>query len=101
MPRILLGAMHASRPVMLGGNPDRSRAEFDRAFEISGRNLLLAHVFFAETWCVLAFDAGSFDSSLREVENAPPGLLPEAELLNRIARAKAAELLVRAEEIFE
>jgi len=101
MPRILLGALHAARPVMLGGNPDRSRQEFERAFAISHRNLLMAHVFFAKTWCELTFDAGSFESSLREVLDAPDGLLPEAELLNRIARAKAARLLARKQEIFE
>lgn len=101
MPRILLGALHASRPVLLGGNPDRSRQEFDRAFALSEGNLLLANVFFAKTWCVLTFDAGSFESSLREVLDAPDGRLPEAELLNRIARAKAAKLLARGPEIFE
>ena len=61
----------------------------------------MANVFFAKTLCVLTFDAGSFESSLREVLDAPDGALPEAELLNRIARAKAARLLARTEEIFE
>lgn len=101
MPRILLGAIHASRPVMLGGDLDRARREFDRAFEISDRNLLIAQVFFAKTWCVQAFDAKAYESSLREVLEAPPGLLPEAEFLNRIARIQAEALLADAEEIFE
>ena len=48
-----------------------------------------------------AFDAGTFESSLREVLDAQPGALPEAELLNRIARVKAEALLARTEEIFE
>jgi hypothetical protein len=101
MPRILLGALHAGRPVTLGGDPDRSRAEFERAFAIGGRNLLLAQVFFAKTWCVQTFDAQAFDASLREVLDAPSGLLPEAELLNRIARRKAEALRARAEDLFE
>lgn len=101
MPRILLGALHAGRPVTLGGDPVRSRAEFERAFAISGRNLLLAQVFFARFWCVQTFEAEAFETSLREVLDAPPGLLPDAELLNRIARRKAEALLARAEEIFE
>ena len=101
MPRILLGALHAARPVMLGGDPERATTEFERAFEISGRNLLLAQVFYAKTWCVQTFDAEAYESSLREVLDAPAGLLPEAEFLNRIARIQAESLLDEAEEIFE
>ncbi|MBZ0270054.1 TRAP transporter TatT component family protein, partial [bacterium] len=78
MPRILLGALHAGRPVMLGGNLDRAKREFDRAFEISQGNLLIGKVFFARTWCVQSFDADAFQTSLREVLDAPPGRLPEA-----------------------
>jgi hypothetical protein len=101
MPRILLGAMHASRPVMLGGDPERARKEFDRAFEVSSRNLLLAQVFFAKTYCVQTFDQDAFESSLREVLEAPAGQLPDGELLNQIARLQADVLLERSEEIFE
>ena len=38
---------------------------------------------------------------LREALDASPGALPEAELLNRIARIQAESLLARSEEIFE
>jgi hypothetical protein len=101
LPRILLGALHASRPITLGGNPERAREEFDRAFAISDRNLLLAQVFYAKTLCVQTFDGDAFRSSLREVLEAEPGKLPEAELLNRIARLQAEDLLAQYEEIFE
>jgi hypothetical protein len=101
MPRVLLGALHSARPVMLGGAPERSRAEFERAFRISDRNLLIAQVFFAKSYCVQAFDADAFTSSLREVLDAPGGMLPDAAFLNQIARVKARSLLDRTEEIFE
>jgi hypothetical protein len=101
LPRILLGALHAGRPVMLGGNAERSLSEFERAFAISERNMLLAQVLFAKTYCVLTFDREAFESSLREVLDAPKGKLPDAELLNEIARLQAAGLLARAETIFE
>lgn len=101
MPRILLGAVHASRPVILGGDPERARKEFERAFEISNRNLLLGQVFFAKTWCVQTFDQDAFESALHEVLDAPTGRLPEAELLNQIARVQAEALLDQSEEIFE
>ena len=101
MPRILTGALHASRPITLGGNPARSAEEFARAFEISDRNMLMAQVFYAQTLCVQTFDAEAFKSTLREVLDAEPGMLPDAELLNRIARLKAEALLEQYEEIFE
>ncbi|MFN8179176.1 MAG: TRAP transporter TatT component family protein [bacterium] len=101
MPRILLGALQAARPVTLGGNLQKSHEEFDQAFALSGRNMLLAQVFFAKWYCVQAFDAKAFDSSLREVLDAPPGRLPDAELLNRIAKRKAEALRAREEEIFD
>ena len=101
MPRVLLGAMHASRPVLLGGNPERSADEFARAEEISEGNLLLAKVFFAKTYCVQAFDREAFEASLHAVLDAPTGMLPDAELLNQIARIQAKDLLARADDIFE
>lgn len=101
MPRILLGAMHASRPVMLGGDPERSRREFERAFDVSERNMLLAQVLFARTYCVQTFDRDAFESALHEVLDAPAGRLPDAELLNRIARIHARALLERTDEIFD
>jgi hypothetical protein len=101
MPRVLLGSIHAARPVALGGNLERARTEFDRAYAISGRNLLLAQVFEAKTYCVQAFDATCYESRLREVLDAPAKPLPDAELLNQIARREASRLIERTEEIFE
>ena len=101
MPRILLGALHAGRPTMLGGDPVKSKAQFDRAYELGGRNMHLAQVFFARSYCIQTFDEDAWTASLREVIDAPPGTLPEAELLNRIARLQAEALIARTEDIFE
>lgn len=101
MPRILLGSIHAGRPAALGGSLQNAQEEFTRAFDIADRNLLLAQVFYAKTYCVQAFDSECYKSSLNEVLQAPPNALPEAEFLNQIARREAARLLERAEEIFE
>jgi hypothetical protein len=101
MPRILSGSIHAGRPAALGGEPQKAQEEFTRAFDIADRNLLLAQVFYAKTYCVQTFDRECYESSLQEVLQAPPNALPEAEFLNQIARREAARLLERAEEIFE
>ncbi len=101
MPRVLLGAIHAARPVALGGDLERSRDEFDRAYAISGRNMLLAQVFEAKTYCVQAFDSACYESSLRRSSGRASQGIPEAELLNQIARREAARMIERTEEIFE
>jgi hypothetical protein len=101
MPRVLLGAAHAGRPPALGGDLARSRTEFDRAREISGGTLLLAMVYEAKTLCVQSFDSACYESALREVLDAPAKPLPDAELLNRIARREASRMIERTEEIFE
>jgi hypothetical protein len=101
LPHILLGAIHASRPKTLGGDPEKAREEFARAFSAAERNMLLAHVFYAERYCVQVFDAEEYESTLREVLAAPHGELPEAELLNQIARQRATSLLAKTEEIFD
>jgi hypothetical protein len=101
LPRVLLGALHAARPVTLGGNVERAAAEFDEAFARTDRNLLLAHVFYARTYCVRTFDGTLYEETLREVLAAPAGSLPDAELLNRIAKFKAESLLELKEEIFD
>ncbi len=101
LPHILLGAIHASRPATLGGDPRQAREQFDLAFAAAERNMLLAHVFYAERYCVQVFDAEEYEATLREVLDAPHGELPEAELLNQIARQRATSLLAKTEEIFD
>jgi hypothetical protein len=101
LPHILLGAIHASRPATLGGDPEKAREEFELAFAATDRNLLLTHVFYAERYCVQVFDEQQYEATLREVLNAPRGELPDAELLNQIARQRAASLLAKTEEIFD
>lgn len=101
MPRILLGAVHAGRPVALGGDLKRARSEFDRAYEISDRNLLLAQVYEARTFCTQSFDADCYRKTLQEVLDHGADSLPDAQLLNQIARRDAARLLELTDEIFE
>ncbi|MDP6802974.1 MAG: TRAP transporter TatT component family protein [Gemmatimonadota bacterium] len=101
MPHILLGSLHGARPAMLGGDSAASLAEFELAFAASDRTLLMAQVFYARTYCMQVFDGDLYRSSLREVLDAPAGQLPDAELMNAVAREKAARLLPLADEIFD
>ncbi|MBD3333935.1 MAG: hypothetical protein GF355_00280 [Candidatus Eisenbacteria bacterium] len=100
MPYILRGTLLGLRPPALGGEPEAAREAFEDAFRISGRRFLLAQVYFARTYCKQIFDRELFVETLEEVVDAPPDLLPEVRLLNRLAKRQARKWLDRVDEIF-
>ena len=100
LPEALLGIYDATRPAMFGGNTGRAKAHFDRAFEISGRHVLIYLVFYAEYYCRQTLDQPCFEKTLDEVDSAPVGALPDENLLNEIARKRAVELRAKEPELF-
>lgn len=100
LPHALLGIYDAMRPALFGGSPERARDHFERAFEISGRKMLLYLDFYAEFYCRQTLDQSCFEATLDEVEHAPAGELPDANLMNAIARHRAAALRAREGDLF-
>jgi hypothetical protein len=100
MPHVMEGTILTLRPRMAGGNPEEGRRHFEEAFRISGRKLLLFQVLCAKYYCRQVLDAECFDANLKEVLSAPDDLYPEYQLLNQIARAKAAWLMERRDDYF-
>lgn len=100
LPHALRGTYDALRPQMFGGNPESARRHFEEAFRISGRKMLLYHVFYAEFYCRQMLDESCFLETLHEVEAAPDDLLPDSRLFNQIARRRAQRLEARREELF-
>lgn len=100
LPHALRGTYDSLRPEMFGGNPQRAKQHFDRALEISGRRMLLFQVFYAEFYCRQVLDEDGFVAALEEVRSAPVQLVPEARLMNEVARARAARLLELRSELF-
>ena len=100
MPHVMRGTLEASKPVVTGGKPEIAREQFDQAFAISGRKLLIFQVFYAEYYCRQQLDEEGFVAALREVLDAPPDLEPEYRLLNEVAKKKAAILMERKDELF-
>ena len=96
---VYLGALDSLVPPALGGQPEKGRAHFERAIELSqGRNLT-AKVEFARRYARLVFDRPLHDRLLDEVVAAPaeaPGLT----LANTIAKTQARELLASAPQHF-
>jgi len=100
LPYIMLGSLHAFRPPMLGGNPEASLENFNRAMEVSGGNFLLAKVFYAKFYCYRIQDGDEFEETLVQVLQAPDREEDDFRLLNLIAKDKAATLLKEKDDLF-
>ncbi len=90
---LFFGALHATRPALIGGNPERSRQHFERALEISRHQFLLIQTTYAETYARNTLNKQLHDRLLKEVLDFPLKSAPQFALSNVISRKKAARLL--------
>jgi hypothetical protein len=96
---LFFGAMNASMPKMLGGDPEKAKQQFDRSLEISDGKFLIAKVYIARYYAVSTLDEELFDKLLTEVLQAPQDILPGYELLTSVAKDKAQKLMERKEDL--
>lgn len=94
-----LGVLNTLLPASLGGQPERGRAHFERAIELSGGRDLGAKVEFAEGYARLLYDRELHDKLLNEVMAADP-IEPGKTLTNVLAQEHAEELLASADDYF-
>jgi len=97
---IFFGAYYASLPALLGGGPEKAEKEFEIAREITDGKCLLADVFYAKFYATLLKDEVLFEKTLNHVLDASSDLLPEAVLINELAKQKARWLLEHKHEYF-
>jgi hypothetical protein len=100
MPHVMLGTLLTSKPAIAGGNPEEAGRQFDAAFAVSGRRLLLFQVLYARYYCRQTLDLDCFTTTLQEVLEAPVDLEPRYRLLNEVAKRKAARLMEMKDEWF-
>ena len=99
-PYLYFGVYYGSYPPALGGRPDLSRENFERAVASAKGRFLMTDVLYARTYAVLTQDRDLFHELLTRVVAAPPDLLPEQRLANAVARQRARQLLAHEEEMF-
>lgn len=99
-PELFFGVYYGSRSPLLGGDPKKARAHFERAIAASGGKFLMAKLLYARYYAVQSQDKKLFTKLLTEIENAPEGSLPEQGLANALARKRARELREQAQELF-
>ncbi|HMB38627.1 MAG TPA: TRAP transporter TatT component family protein [Wenzhouxiangellaceae bacterium] len=96
---LYLGVLNSQRPPAAGGRPDLAEQYFRRSREVSSGRNLMVNVFMADEYARLVFDRELYVELLEEVLEADadqPGYV----LANRIAQARARELLAKTDDIF-
>lgn len=96
---VYLGILATIRPPALGGHPEKGRADFERAIEISGGQDLSAKVHYARSYARLLYLRDLHDRLLNEVIAADPDVRGYT-LSNVMAQQDAAELLASADDYF-
>lgn len=99
-PHVFLGVYYAARPKQIGGDPDKAKKHFERAFAIAGDDYLLAKVYFAKYYARQTLNEALYEKTLKEVLAAPQGSKPELTLFNTVAKHRAKRLLAKMEEYF-
>lgn len=96
---VYLGILATLRPPALGGDPEKGRAAFERAIELSNGSDLSAKVEFARGYARLLYERELHDRLLQEVMAADPNV-PGYTLTNVLAQQDAVELLATADDYF-
>ena len=96
---LYMAVMESLLPPALGGKPELAKKHFDRAIEISNGENLMAKVLYAEKYARMLFDRELHDELLQQVIAADIGSSDQL-LINTLAKQKAAELLVDADDYF-
>jgi len=94
-----MAVMESLLPSNLGGKPELAKKHFDRAIDISNGSNLMAKVLYAEKYARLLFDRDLHDDLLQQVVNSEDGP-KDQKLINTLAKQKAAELLIDADDYF-
>ena len=99
-PHLFMAVYHSSRPRAYGGDPEKAHRHFEKAFEMSQGEFLMAHVLYAKYYAWQAFDRELFVSTLEKVLEAPADSVPELTLLNTLAKQEAKGLLEKVDDYF-
>lgn len=94
------GVYYSTLPPIVGGDTERSKLYFDKAIGQTEGRFLWGKLYYAQTYAVQTLNRPFFEKLLNEILDTETGELPEANLLNEVAKARAIELLKQADELF-
>jgi len=96
---VFLGILATIRPPALGGEPEKGRAAFERAIELTDGKDLSAKVEFARGYARLLYERELHDELLNEVLASDP-IVSGFTLTNVMAQEDAVKLLASADDYF-
>jgi hypothetical protein len=97
---LFFGVYFASRPKLLGGDPEKAKEHFKWAERLTDGKYLMTYVLEARTLAVGLQDRALFESLLAKVQQSPAGRLPQARLADEVAKRKAAALMEKIDDLF-
>jgi len=95
-----LGMYYGSMSKAMGGQPEKSKEEFEKVFKITKNKFMLSKVFFAKTYCVQTQNRKLFEETLQEVDDFETESAPDIRLTNLAAKKKAEALADEADDKF-
>jgi len=96
----MIGSLYSFKPPIMGGDPEASRENFEKAFAISGESFLLSRYFYARYYAYRVMDDGLFAETLGGVIAAKITPDDPYKLLNIIAKERSSILLGEIDELF-
>jgi hypothetical protein len=97
---LFFGSIWGMKPRMLGGDPEKAKACFERNLKITEKKFLLTYIYYARFYAAKTLNEELFDELLAIVETTPADVLPGYQLLNMIAKKKADFLKQQKDELF-
>ncbi len=95
-----LGTLYASRSKDSGGDPEKAKEHFNKAFILSGNSLLSVHLLYAKFYARQIKDRDLFVKTLEKVIETPADRFPDKAFVNEAARRKAKTLLDNVDKYF-
>jgi len=97
---LFFGVYYASRPAILGGDPQKALQRFAAAQKATSDRYLMAYLLEARWYAVAVQDRELFKQLLAKVADASFVSLPEARLTDEAAKRKARALLEKIDDYF-
>ena len=99
-PHMFYGVYYASRPPMLGGDPEKARVHFEEAAKVTHGKLLMVYAIEAQFLATQLMDRTFFNDMIHKVEEGSVEGLPEQRLANVLAKEKVKYLKERESSYF-
>lgn len=94
------GSVYGMKPPIMGGDPQKALEFFEKHLQVTQGKFLLTYVYLAQYYAAKILDEEKFDHYLDIVLQTPLEVLPEAKLLNQIAKKKARRLMGLKDQLF-